>query len=137
MTPNPYRGEVVLRYAGQSRIVRYSWSALVRLRSELGEDFDMAAMRAMASFDMPAVAKLLAIGLEEHWPNVTADDVMRESPPIAPVADAVRRALHYSFNGTLPAEVAAKPTENPLQRALKKARAITSRIACKLPFLPA
>ena len=115
MLTNGYNGEASLVVPGRGECrVRYSWDAIARLKTDLGDDWDTAISKAMLAADLDVIAKALAIGLREGWPDVTPDAVKAANPPIALAYSAVRQALNLAFLGTV--EAPAAPDQNPPKR---------------------
>ena len=136
---NAYRGEASLDFGGGDvRALRYTWSAIVELRATLGDDWETKINEALISLDLAALSKILAVGLRETWPDVSAGAVMGHSPPISDAAAAIRLALHRAFFGakTLP-EVAAERSANPLKRAIETGRKIMSWLLSRRRLQPA
>lgn len=111
MSVNQYRGEVLLAIAGKQHAVRYTWDGIARLKAEFGAEWDAVLSTALASTDLDVVAKFLAIGLRESWPDVTAADVASAEPPIRAAYAAINQALNLTFHGT--PEAPAEPVANP------------------------
>lgn len=93
---NKYTGEVRLPINGKSYTLVYDWRAMSKLYSDYGRD-------AMSHFEQnpdPAIlANILAIGMNKHHPEVTADFILDASPPMVAAADAVHMALLYCMHG--------------------------------------
>lgn len=119
--PNSYRGEASIEIGGRTYLVWYGWPGVALLREEFGEGFDIKITQAMASLDLPVLAKVLAIGLRDSWPGVTAEEIESQSPPITPVTEAISLALRRTFRGN--EEVRDEPDASPprrLRRALAR-----------------
>lgn len=132
---NSYRGQVELDIAGRRRTLRYSWAAILALREEFGDGFDSALTDAMMQMDLPRISTAIAIGLREDWPDCTADDVMRASPPISPSLAAVQKALELAFHG--PEGAPPERPENPLLAAWSRLKATLSGLPSWRALLPA
>lgn len=115
---NVYRGETLLEMGGQTRTLRYSWSAILALRTEFGDGFDSALTEAMVGMDLERVATALAIGLQEDWPGVTASDIMQASPAVSPALNALSLALGRALHG--PEGAPPERPENPLRAAWRR-----------------
>lgn len=108
MTMNPYTGHAPISIGGQRMTLAFDWSALARIRAELGADGQGRAL----SGDLPALAALVAIGLARHHPDWDAETVAAASPPINPTIEAVQAALVSAYFG--PAGMPKEPEpENP------------------------
>lgn len=96
---SPHAGEVVLSLGGKDCTIVYDWRALSVLSKEVGMDgLDLVGR------DAETLAKVLAIGLRRHHPDITADAIADMSPPYMPVLTAVMRALAYAMHGPEVAE---------------------------------
>lgn len=120
MLVNGYRGEVAIRIGGKDRVLRFGWSGIALLQQELGQDFDVKISQAMTNLDLAALAKVLAIGLRDSWPDVTAEMIVQESPPIAMVNEKIMLGLKRAFHGEAPAEPDENPRKGRLQTALQR-----------------
>ena len=121
MRVNPYRGEVAIRIGERDCVLRFGWTQLKSIKVELGADFDTQIGQALVTTDLDVIARVLVIGLEERWPEVSAEMIEELSPPIDDVSSAITLALKRSFRGL--EEVPAQPETNPpgrLKRALKR-----------------
>lgn len=79
---------------GQTYKVEFNWASFAEARKTLGEDPDMMNPEALSQY--------LAFGLKRNHPMVTADQIMTASPPMIPVAKAVRAAVTRLFWGDNP-----------------------------------
>lgn len=145
MTPNPHRAEVALPMGDRQIILRCSYGAIAKMLPYLYEAPDDVAARrmkwlgvatgdgsprtldqmewhnhllgAVAATETQTVAACIAILAEEHQPDVTAEDVMRESPSWGLVWRAfidLRQLFHWR-PGEVP-EVAENKTPFHLAR---------------------
>ena len=79
---------------GHSYKVEFNWPSFSEARKALGEDPDMMNPEALSQY--------VAFALKRHHPMVTADQIMTASPPMIPVAKAVRAAVTRLFWGDNP-----------------------------------
>ena len=79
---------------GQTYKVEFNWPSFAEARKTLGEDPDMMNPEALSQY--------VAFALKRHHPMVTADQIMTASPPMIPVAKAVRAAVTRLFWGDTP-----------------------------------
>lgn len=79
---------------GQSYKADFSWPAFAEARSKYGEDPDLMNPAVLSEF--------VALALKRHHPMVTADQIMTASPPMVPVAKAIRAAINRLFWGDTP-----------------------------------
>ncbi len=107
---NERRGEIALDVAGESRLLVFDWNALARLESELGEDFDQKIAQAGYKMDLGTLAIALAVGFTKHWPEVTAQLITEEAPPVIKTMEVLGKALNLAFYGS---EEAPEAVENP------------------------
>lgn len=105
---NRYTGDMPVEVDGQRLTLAYTWTAIARIRSELGDD---GQARALAG-DLPSLAAMVSIGLAQHHPEWDMARIHAASPPIIPTMRAVEAALEAAWFGPdgLPKEV---PPENP------------------------
>ena len=102
MTVNQYSGDVDLLIIDKSYKLRYDWTAIAELKSQLGPEFDTAIAQASVGFDMEVIATALDIGLRRHHEDeLTVKDIVAVSPPVIPVTTAINQALTIAFHGTL------------------------------------
>jgi len=79
---------------GQIYKVEFNWPSFAEARKTLGEDPDMMNPESLSQY--------VAFALKRHHPMVTADQIMTASPPMIPVAKAVRAAVTRLFWGDNP-----------------------------------
>jgi hypothetical protein len=79
---------------GQPYKVEFSWPTFAEARTKHGEDPDLMNPAVLSEF--------VALALKRHHPMVTADQIMTASPPMVPVAKAVRAAITRLFWGDTP-----------------------------------
>lgn len=121
MQVNPLRGETVVTLNGTPYRLFFGWEGLMLLQQALGRtDIDIAISELVAKLDLPALAKIMAIGLRDAWPGVTAEAILRASPPIAAVLPPVTQALRLTFDGGQEVPPEANPPRRPIVRALKR-----------------
>lgn len=86
---------------GQTYKVEFNWPSFAEARKTLGEDPDMMNPEALSQY--------VAFALKRHHPMVTADQIMTASPPMIPVAKAVRAAVTRLFWGDAPPSATNTP----------------------------
>lgn len=91
---NLYRGEIPLLIGDKEYVLRFTWDAIAKLRSEHGEDFDQRIIGAIDSKDVAFLAGVIAVaaGLEPA-------EVMAGSPPLVTAGKAVVAALRHAYHG--------------------------------------
>ncbi len=100
MRKNSYRGDVALEIGGKQYVLKYDWTAVVQLKTEFGNEFDLETSRAMTEMDLPVLAKILAIGLECYQlGKFTDQDIIKLSPPIVPIIGAIEKAISRAYYG--------------------------------------
>jgi len=95
---NKYCGETPLYLGGKKYTLAYPWRALAKLKTEYDED---ALTEITSGRNIPAIAGVLAIGLETHHPdkNFTAETILDLSPPFADSLRALDDALTLAYFG--------------------------------------
>lgn len=82
---------------GQTYKVEFNWPSFAEARKTLGEDPDMMNPEVLSQY--------LALALKRHHPMITSDQIMTASPPMIPIAKAVRTAVTRLFWGDTPPSV--------------------------------
>lgn len=95
---NKYMGEAPLVLDGKTHSVVFDYAAIAEAQEKLGTEA-LVKIGVLGSLAVREMCELAAIGLKKHHPNVTADDLMRLSPPIAHMRKACDDALTYAFFG--------------------------------------
>ena len=88
---NPVTGEKILRIEGRPYILKFTWAALSEIEQRYGDKPNL--------FDPAVVADVAAAGLRERHPEMTAEAIMKISPPLAPFATEVQQALQWAYFG--------------------------------------
>lgn len=111
---NPYVGDMPIDVGGERLTLSFTWDALARIRSELGQEGQTKALTG----DTEALCVLVAIGLACHHPDWTAERVRAASPAVVPTLEAVQKALAASFFGAegAPKEQSENPPQPPQTR---------------------
>ena len=119
---NAYTADVTFDAGSLGSVtVHYDYTALAAIATEVGED----VFKILTGGDLESFAKVLAIGLRLHHPEITYTDVLAASPPLMPAQEAVNGALMYANWGPkgLPdpedQAKAAKPKKKRRSRATK------------------
>lgn len=126
---NEYSGEVSIDLAGQRRALRFTWSAILELRREFGQDFDQQLSDAMLALDLERIAAAVSIGT-----GCARSDVLQASPAIGPTITAIQEALRLAFHG--PTEATARPSAHPIRAAMSRLQAISYRLLFWTRSLP-
>lgn len=106
---NPYTGDSSVEIGGKAITLRYDWAALSRIRAELGQDGQAAALAG----DLDKLADLVAIGLAVHHPDMDTGAVRAASPAVFPTIRAVEAALSAAWFGPVGPEKDDQPTNPP------------------------
>lgn len=85
--------------------LHFDWAALARLKAEVGD----IAPHLHHGADPRMLARILAIGLARHHPDIDAAAIEAASPAILPAIAAVDRALRLAYWGS---ETGAPGPEN-------------------------
>jgi hypothetical protein len=94
MIANRYRGEQPLQIGERECVLRFTWDAIARLRSEYGEDFDKKIIMAITTTDVAMMAEVIAAAT-----GLTAHEVMAGSPPLVVAGKAIAAGLRYAYHG--------------------------------------
>lgn len=92
---NKYTGEVTVQIGGKDYILKYDWSVLAEIQSEMGLD----TIFQLYSQPTKILAPLVAHGLKARHPEMTAQVINELSPPILPMQKAVDLAIRYAYYG--------------------------------------
>ena len=126
MSDNDFTGDTALHLGGTAYRLRFSWTALAALETKFGD-------RALTELNSPAkLAETIAIGLQEHHPEMTAARILEISPPLRPTLDTVVAALNRAMWGRASgADRPANPPPRPslLRRLLPRRSAPRSGLA--------
>jgi hypothetical protein len=92
---NPYTSEVAFQAGGESWTVQFNWTAIAAVQAEVGTEI----FSIFEHGDFGVMAKVLAIGLKAHHPDMTVDKILTLSPPISRVQEALHDALVFAYWG--------------------------------------
>lgn len=113
---NKYTGEVPLKIGDKEGILVFDWEALALARSNLSDkDFENIAQMAPDK-----LAILAAAGFRKHNPEMDVDFIMKSSPAIMIVANALDRALLFAYHGPETAKQILEPLDKAVDAANKK-----------------
>lgn len=88
---NKITGEKTVVIGGQDYILRYTWKALAEVEEKYGDKPNL--------FNPEVIAYVAAAGMRDRHPEMTADEIMRLSPPLIPFARDVQLALQWAYFG--------------------------------------
>lgn len=120
-------GGVSLMIGGAPRALRFDWCALSALREKYGPTFQDAINDAMMGQDFAVMADVIAAGS----PGLSADDVMRDSPPVVDAVRAISAALRLAFYG--PEGQKDRPLADRAARLMDQAKAAISSLTHSRP----
>lgn len=100
---NQHTGEVDFHLGERKLTMQFDWRAMARAHAELGPN----ALRGVYDQSPEEVAKVMAIGLAKHHPEITAEDIMNASPPWLPAMQQLDRAITFAYFGVDSIELAA------------------------------
>lgn len=105
---NKYKGEYDIKIQGEVYKVTFTWNALSKIFSK----YDEKILDNIAGSKPEILADILAIGLQENHPDVTADWVIKSRVPFIPSIQAIQGALMYGLYGDeVPEEVTQEANE--------------------------
>ena len=90
---NPYTGQVDLRIGETDAKLEFDWRAISAFQSKFGKD------KGVDDLSLLEVAETIKIGLEKHNPDISLDDIMDESIPLAVATDKILEAFIYAQHG--------------------------------------
>lgn len=92
MTGNAHTGEVTLSHDGVTLTLHLDWRALGAARTRFGG----RALLDILDGDPAEIAELLAIAVQRHHPDWTAERIIEWSPPIILTGQALLAVLNYA-----------------------------------------
>ena len=91
----------------------YDWAALSALRTS----FTDAQIEGVVSGKLfEPLADMVAIGLARHQPDITAEWVREQSPPLLLIIKAVNEALNFAYFGAGTAASSVGKQQKPAQK---------------------
>ena len=88
---NPITGEKNIILGGKNYVLRFTWRALAEIETKYGDNPNL--------FSPETVAFVAAAGLKDNHPDMTAEHIMKLSPPVVPFAKDVQEALQWAYFG--------------------------------------
>jgi len=93
---NKFTGVVPLEFGGKEYKIVFDWEALALLKSEFSQE---EQSKLFTQQNPHVLAKVLVFGLKRHHPEVTAEQILKASPPFLKVVSALDRALRWAYFG--------------------------------------
>lgn len=115
---NKYAGEWPLTIGKNKFQLCFSWARVAELQSALGDDAPAQVVKAEFK-SIEDAAATLAIGMKEYHPEMTLEKIMEMSPPLVPVADAMKKAMLLALFGPT-MEPEKDDTKKPPSKDAKK-----------------
>lgn len=104
---NKYTGEVPLKVGDKQGILVFDYAALALVRSQISQN----EMDNLAQLSPDKLAIMAACGFKKKSPDITADFIMEQSPPIMTLATAIDRALLFAYHGPEEARKILEPID--------------------------
>ena len=102
---NKITGEKTVVIGGQGYTMRYTWKALAEVEEKYGDKPNL--------FNPEVIACVASAGMRDRHPEMTAEEIMRLSPPLIPFARDVQLALQWAYFG---AEAIPKDDDAPVKK---------------------
>ena len=115
---NPVTGEKQVDINGSKYVLRFDWKAIAEMEHKYGEAPNM--------LDTDVVAGIAEIGFRRAHPDMTADKIIDQSPPLVPFAKAVQDALQWAYFG--PEAVPDTPKDEGKKKAPRAAAGLWMRL---------
>lgn len=117
---NKYTGEVPCKIGDKNGVLVFDYAALAIVRSQITQE----ELSNLAQLAPDKLAIMAAAGFKKKNPDITADYIMEQSPPIMELATAIDRALLSAYHGPERARQILEPIDKEVakaERALKEA----------------
>jgi hypothetical protein len=93
---NNYTGLLPIEIAGKQYNLQFTWAAIAALQTEFGIDYDSEISSAVESFDTAKLAKIISIGIGNE---LTADEILANSPPLIEICTAIMDGIKIAYYG--------------------------------------
>ena len=90
---NPYKGEIEVTVCGKTCRLKFDWTAITEILNTYGTKVFSEIVHATPE----TVARILAAGLRQE--GITAEQIIKESPPLMPLMKAIDRAISAAYFG--------------------------------------
>lgn len=94
---NKYTAVVKIQIGKQTYDLVYNWNAIAEVKSFYSGDDIITKLNT--GTDPILLAKVLAAGLRENHPEITATQIIKYSPPIFKMVKAIDEAMSYAYFG--------------------------------------
>jgi hypothetical protein len=105
---NKYTGAVSVDFGKVKGELVYDWNALATVKTEFKDE----QIATLYSATPKQIARLLEIGFQKKNPEITADLIMEESPPMLQLAGLIDKAILYAHWGAEEAEKMIKEDDD-------------------------
>ena len=116
---NKYTGEVPFKVGEKQGTLVFDYNALAIVKSQITQE----ELDNLAQLAPDKLAIMAAAGFKKLSPDITAEYIMDNSPPIMLLATAIDRALLFAYHGPEAARQILEPIDREVEateRALKK-----------------
>jgi hypothetical protein len=119
ISKNPLNAEVIVSLKGKEYTLCYDWEALNKVRAHFKDD---SVLDRLHGVNPEGIAKILEFGLAKHHKEITAKEIIKLSPPLFKVIEAVGEAVTLSYFGEdVPEELKGENVpEVPIKESKKK-----------------
>lgn len=96
---NKYTGEVSIKLDGRDYVLVYDWTAISAMHSKFSDDLEGGLMN-IAKIHCPfKLAEIMAIGLALKHPEMTAEKIVKLSPPFVMLKKPIDAAIAVAYFG--------------------------------------
>jgi len=115
---NKYTGEVPFTVGEMNGVLIFDYTAMAAVKSAISA----AEMENLAQLSPDKLAIMAEAGFKKKSPEITAAHVMKASPPIMALANAIDRALLFAFHGPEGAREILEPLDKAAEQIEKAAK---------------
>ena len=105
---NKYTGEVPYSVGDKKGVMVIDYAALAAIKSKVTQ----ADLENLVQMSPEKLAHMAACAFKKLSPEITYEYIMEQSPPIMQLAEAVDRAMLFSFHGPENARKILEPIDN-------------------------
>lgn len=117
MSDNRYTGDVAVKLGDTDYTMNADWDAIATAQ-ETFDDVDV--LKSPGRLNARQLATLIAILLKKHHPDVTAELIMKLSPPLNFIMPYIHKTLLYAYRGADEVEEIERALEEAAKQADKK-----------------